>query len=54
MSEAAVPKEKCTSCGRAIELCAYCDDPGCPEAICYGCLSVALGQRMPQPHAHGG
>jgi hypothetical protein len=45
---------RCSRCGTRIEECAFCDEPDCRAAICYGCLNVALGQEMQQPHAHGG
>jgi hypothetical protein len=45
---------RCSRCGTRITECAFCDEPDCPAAICYGCLNVALGQEMPQPHVHGG
>jgi hypothetical protein len=44
----------CSGCSTRIEECAFCDEPDCGVAMCYGCLNVALGQEMPQPHAHGG
>ena len=44
----------CSRCGTRITECAFCDESDCREAICYGCLNVALGQEMQQPHAHGG
>jgi len=54
MSEPAGTMEKCSRCGRSIELCACCDELDCGAPICYACLNAALGQAMPQPHAHGG
>jgi len=47
-------KEKCKGCGRAIEVCAFCERPECPAAICYFCMNRELKQTLPQPHAHGG
>jgi hypothetical protein len=44
----------CTSCGAVIDLCAFCERAPCPEAICYRCLRVALGDWMAEPHTHGG
>lgn len=44
----------CTSCGRQIEACAFCDEPGCTTAVCYSCVSIVLRQRIAQPHTHGG
>ncbi len=54
MSQDATVVTKCSRCGKRIEECAFCDEPDCRAAICYGCSNVALGQEMPQPHAHGG
>jgi len=54
MSESAPVRKRCTKCDRAVEVCACCDEPECEAAICYGCLRVAVGQALPQPHAHGG
>ncbi len=44
----------CTRCGVTVELCAFCEREECPEAICYRCLRMGLGESMAQPHAHGG
>lgn len=44
----------CTSCGVALEVCAFCERDRCPEAICYRCLRKALGESLAEPHAHGG
>jgi len=54
VSEPTPSQLKCTECGKSIEVCACCDDPDCEPAICYACLRVAVGQAIPQPHAHGG
>ncbi len=54
MSESAGAGTACSRCGTRIEECACCDEPDCGPAICHGCLNVAVGQEMPQPHAHGG
>lgn len=54
MSKVDKAAEKCTKCGRLIEVCAGCDEPRCPAAICNDCLRIAMGQSMRQPHAHGG
>jgi hypothetical protein len=48
-----VTGEKCAGCNRGIDCC-FCDQPGCPAAICYECLMKELKQTLPQPHAHGG
>ena len=44
----------CEGCARGIELCAFCDDAECGEAICYRCLILELGETIAQPHDHGG
>jgi protein-arginine kinase activator protein McsA len=44
----------CRSCDRQIEDCAFCETEGCAEAICYRCLTEELGERLTQPHTHGG
>ena len=54
MSQDASVMLRCSRCGAYIAECAFCDEPDCRTAICYGCLNVALGQEMQQPHAHGG
>jgi len=45
---------RCSTCGAAIECCEACGDEPCPEAVCYRCLNLAVGQVVTQPHAHGG
>ncbi|HXF57176.1 MAG TPA: hypothetical protein VNO34_06330 [Actinomycetota bacterium] len=45
---------RCRDCGCPIEECAFCEGPACPEAICCRDLSLALGERTPALHAHGG
>ncbi len=54
MTDAAATKEKCKGCKREIDVCACCQEPGCPAAICYGCLNRELKQTLVHPHAHGG
>lgn len=44
----------CSNCGMQIDVCYFCDEIDCPNAVCYTCISVALGQMERQPHAHGG
>jgi hypothetical protein len=44
----------CSRCGDVIDCCEFCDDPGCRAAMCYGCVHLALGEMVPQPHPHGG
>jgi hypothetical protein len=45
---------KCRSCGREIESCAFCDERDCQSPRCNNCVELALGERIPQPHVHGG
>ncbi len=45
---------RCATCGRWVEVCSFCEDPGCRSVICYRCLRVALRQSLDQPHRHGG
>ncbi len=45
---------KCERCGKEIEVCDMCEDPACKHVVCHSCLSVALDERKPQPHEHGG
>lgn len=45
---------RCSRCGSAIEICAFCQDIACASVICYRCLRQDLGQSLAQPHAHGG
>jgi hypothetical protein len=54
MSESKSSQLKCTRCGKPIEVCDVCEKPDCEPAICYACLRVAVGQTVPQLHAHGG
>ena len=54
MSENATVGTKCSKCGKHIDQCSCCEAPDCRAAICFGCLNVAAGQQMRQPHAHGG
>jgi hypothetical protein len=44
----------CSQCGDEIDCCEFCDDPDCPVLLCYGCVHLALGEMVQQPHAHGG
>lgn len=43
---------RCTRCGREIEACAVCEEPGCPDPCCYADLILFVGQSLPQPHRH--
>ena len=44
----------CCGCGTVIEYCEVCGDEPCPQAVCLRCLSLAVGQSVPEPHTHGG
>jgi hypothetical protein len=54
MTEPTPAGRRCFRCGRPIERCEFCEATGCRTPICHGCLQVALGQALPQPHPHGG
>jgi hypothetical protein len=54
MTESTSAAEKCKGCDREIDVCACCQEPGCPAAICYRCQNQELGQTLHHPHAHGG
>jgi len=45
---------RCSICGARIECCEACGDEPCPEAVCFRCLYLGVGQAVPDPHAHGG
>jgi hypothetical protein len=49
-----VEATQCSTCDDRIERCEVCERAECSTAVCYGCLIVALGQSVPQPHVHGG
>jgi hypothetical protein len=44
----------CSNCSAQIDVCYFCDEGDCPKAVCYTCISIALGQMERQPHDHGG
>ncbi len=54
MTEAPSAGLRCSECAAEIDCCEFCDEPDCRSAICYECVSAALGQAVPHPHAHGG
>lgn len=54
MTQADAIKERCKGCERELDVCACCQEPGCPKAICYGCQAQELRHTIKQPHAHGG
>ena len=54
MTEGQPAVRACSRCNRPIDCCEFCDATKCRAPICYGCVQVALGQAILQPHAHGG
>jgi hypothetical protein len=54
MSQAPLAMRPCSRCGKPIDCCEFCDGTDCRTPICHGCVQVALGQALPQPHPHGG
>jgi hypothetical protein len=48
-----VSELRCSECEASLDWCAFCDEPGCPVAVCYGCMIVALGQTAPQARHRG-
>ena len=45
---------RCAQCDEPIAECELCDGQDCFRAICYGCITLALGETIAQPHGHGG
>jgi len=41
---------KCTQCGKSVEVCYLCEEPGCSHVICRECLDLALGQAKPRTY----
>lgn len=54
LTEETLTVQACSTCGEPIDCCELCEAADCRTPICHGCLQVALGQAIPQPHAHGG
>ncbi len=54
MTETTAAREKCKGCGREIDVCEFCEQPGCPTAVCYACENRELKPVLPHPHSHGG
>jgi hypothetical protein len=54
MTEPTLAALRCSRCDRPIDRCEFCDASDCRTPICYGCVRVALGETVPQPHTHGG
>ncbi|MBI4260212.1 MAG: hypothetical protein HY658_06560 [Actinobacteria bacterium] len=48
------PVPRCVGCGRELEVCSCCEEPGCGNPLCYPDLAVLARQSMRQPHLHGG
>ena len=44
----------CWDCRVPIECCEVCGDEPCPQAVRLGCLRLAVGQSVPEPHIHSG
>jgi hypothetical protein len=53
-ADPSAPQVTCAGCSRHIDCCCFCDELGCPVAICYECLMQELKQTLPPPHPHGG
>ena len=49
-SESSETSTVCSDCGAAIECCELCCSEPCPEALCFRCLNLAVGQVVPEPH----
>jgi hypothetical protein len=44
----------CAKCEASIPRCEFCEEEDCSNAICYQCMTEALGQAAPPIHVHGG
>ena len=54
MSSVPTKSLKCSRCGRAIEVCACCDERDCPPPICYICMSQDLTKSRRRLYVHSG
>src|SRR5215470_2896740 len=54
MSKTSTGILRCTSCGRAIEACACCDERDCPPPICDRCLTEAILKTIRPQYVHRG
>ena len=54
MSKPADQQLRCVSCGRAIEVCACCDERDCQPAICERCLTTAMLKAIRRQYVHPG
>jgi len=54
MSKPADQLPRCVSCGRAIEVCACCDERDCQPAICERCLTTAMLKAIRRQYVHPG
>jgi len=54
MSRPADQRPRCVSCGRAIEVCACCDERDCSPAICDVCLRTAILKTIRRQYVHPG
>jgi len=54
MSKTAKQLLRCVNCGRAIEVCACCDERDCPPPTCYRCLTTAILKTIRPQYVHPG
>ena len=47
-------ERRCSHCDRVIEICSFCDEEACAEALCYRCVLVDVTGALLHPHLHGG
>ena len=40
----------CAKCGKAVEVCCFCEDAECKHVMCRECLSVALRESRPSTY----
>ena len=52
MSHQATAATECSRCGRAVESCAFCEEPGCPALICHQSMNIALVERRRPESPH--
>ncbi len=54
MNDEPTTSMRCSRCDEEVDCCSFCDETDCPNAICYRCTSVAVGQIVLHPQPHGG
>jgi hypothetical protein len=54
MSTPASQVLRCVNCGRAIEVCACCDERDCPPPTCDRCLTQSLLKGVRGLYVHPG